>query len=418
MNLVKRVPFKKTLYFIIFFVISTNYAKSLKTPNTILSTVLTIYKNGAILSQGQTFPLSKGKIINRITGIAKSIQKESLTFYLSAQPKEAFIEESILKKSDDETLLLDLLVNSDVHESKSFINLTYLLGEVGWSPNYVIQFKSGYQYLFFNGSIEINNNSGVNFKNTRIQLVDGNIPSPKDSNSFKNQQKPKGYDYNNLIDIDHNEPKRLNWVSSKDTMEAKREYRISVGGEYLKDMEGISVVPVIETWVSFENSLDNHLGHDLPCGPAVIYYQDEQGRLEILGTTQLKHARVGEKISLRIPLNQIEKIEKDHKKESECIQIKLDQNQFLAASNTAQYTLTLVNSSEKSIEIRVTLDLPAGIETCKILRSTIPPVVGYSKSQSEQDLNNSSICWDLVVPPNGKEIQLKYQLSFTKTTKE
>ncbi len=384
---------------------------------TILSTTLTLYKNGALLNQGQTLPLSSGKHRMLIPGIASSIIKESLMFPLSAQPKEASIVESIFTKSENnKNLTLDFLINSNVHEPKSFINLTYLLRNMSWKPHYAIQFRSGYQYLFFNGSVEIINTSGISFKNSQIQFVDGAIPPTQENSTEKPQTKAKGYSYKGLLDLHENEPKRLNWISSKDTLKPKLEYRISVGGDYLKDMDNKPANPVIETWVSFDNSAENNLGQDLPPGPAVLYYQDEQGKFEILGSTHLAHTGIGQKVSVRIPSTQIDKIEKNHNKESKSIEATLEQNQFISASNTAQYCLKLKNTSKVPVTIRAVLDLPDGIENCTIIRDTIPHVKSDDKSSVDKHYDNDSTHWNITIPAEG-DVQLKYQLSFIKVAK-
>lgn len=384
---------------------------------TVLATTLTLYKNGALIYQGQTLPLSSGKHRMQIPGIANSIIKESLMLSLSAQPKEAKIEESVFIKSDnDNNLILDLLVNSKVNEPKSYINLTYLLRNMSWKPHYAIQFRSGYQYLFFNGSVEIINTSGILFKKAQIQFVDSSLPEAQENNADKLYANAKGYSYKAPLDLSDNQPKRLNWISSKDTLKPNLEYRISVGGEYLKDMDNKPASPVIETWVSFSNTAENNLGQDLPPGVAVLYYQDEQGKLEILGRTQIAHTGIGQEISVRIPSTQIDKIEKGHSKESKSIEALLEQNQFISASNTAQYCLKLKNSSKTPVTIRVVLDLPNDVENCTIIRDTIPHVKSKNKPNENKHNDADATYWNITIPAEG-DVQLKYQLSFIKTSK-
>lgn len=384
---------------------------------TVLATTLTLYKNGALVCQGQTLPLSSGKHRMQIPGIAHSIIKESLMLSLSAQPKEAKIEESIFIKSDtDNSLILDLLVNSSVSEPKSYVNLTYLLRNMSWKPHYAIQFRSGYQYLFFNGSVEIINTSGISYRKAQIQFVDSPLPETQEKNAEKIYANAKGYSYKGLLDLPDNQPKRLNWISSKDTLKPKLEYRISVGGEYLKDMDNKPANPVIETWVSFNNTIENNLGQDLPPGVAVLYYQDEQGKLEILGSTHIAHTGIGQEVSVRIPSTQIDKIEKSHNKESKSIEALLEQNQFISASNTAQYCLKLKNTSKTPVTIRVVLDLPNDIENCTIIRDTIPHAKNKNKANDGKHYDSDAPYWNITIPAEG-DVQLKYQLSFIKASK-
>jgi hypothetical protein len=146
-----------------------------------------------------------------------------------------------------------------------------------------------------------------------------------------------------------------------------------------------------------------------------LYYQDDEGKLEMLGSTNLTHTGIGQEISVRIPSTQIDKIETDHKKESECIQAKLEQNQFLIASNTAQYSLKLNNAGKTPINVRVVLDLPDDVESCTIIRDTIPHE--NNKDRSDNSSDDDTIYWNITIPAQG-EVQLKYQLSFIKKPKE
>lgn len=375
----------------------------------ILATTLTFYKNGALIRQGQLLPLSIGKHLMHITGIANSIIKDSLMVSLSALPTEATITESTFSKADEETsLVLDLIVNSTVHEPKSYVNLIYLLQNMSWKPFYAIQFTSGYQQLMFNGWIEITNTAGISFKNAQIQFVEGNIPVINGENIEKANTKAKGYSYKGILDMQENETKRLNWVSSA-SLKSKQDYRIFVGGKYLNDMDSKPESPIVETWVSFYNTTDNTLGQDLPQGPVVLYYQDEHGQLEVLGSATLSHIAIGQEISVRIPSTQIDKFEKNNKKESKRIETKLVQNQFRASNETqmteAHYCLDLKNTGSESQIIRVVLDLPNDVVNWEIIRETQP---------REKNVENH-IHWNVSVPANG-HAELKYHIRFIKET--
>ena len=370
----------------------------------VLATSLTFYKNGALIRQGQTLPLSTGKHMMHVLGIANSIIKESLMVSLSALPTEAAIDEiKFTKNEGEQNLTLDLLINSNVSEPKSYVNLTYLLSNMSWKPSYKIQFSPGYQQLMFTGGIEIQNTAGITFKNANIQFVDGNIPPIHGDNAEKLHAKAKGYTYKGMIDMQEKETKYLNLVTSS-SIKTKQDYRIFVGGDYLKDMKSAPANPVIDTWVSFHNTAKDALGQDLPQGNVILYYQDEHGQF-VLGNTNLHHTAVDQEISVRIPLTQIDKFEKNSKKETKRIETKLEQNQFRILNDThmteAQYCLTLENKGTDPMTIRVMLDLPAGITDCEFIRETVP----HEKN------GDNYIYWDITIKPNQRE-ELKYHLRF------
>ncbi|MDP3371545.1 MAG: hypothetical protein Q8S21_01420 [Candidatus Paracaedibacteraceae bacterium] len=380
---------------------------SVAASNNVLATAITFYKDGALIRQGQILPLIKGKHPAHSTGIASSIVYESLMLSLSALPKEASIEEVTVEKAEEEnTMALSLTVNSTVAEPKNYVNITYLLRNMSWKPYYAIQFTSGYQELIFNGWIDIVNKTGIALKNAQIQFVDGNIPPIQGDAADKAQGKAKGYAYKGILDMKKNETKRINWVFSG-ALKAKQDYRIFVGGKFLKDMESKAANPIVETWVSFRNVTENALGQDLPQGTAVLYYQDDNGHLEVLGNTSLPHMAAGQEVSVKIPSTQIDKIDKNNKKESKRIETELEQNQYRALSDLhmteSHYCLTLKNTSAEPVVIRVMLDLPFDVEHWEVIRETI----------QHEKTGETSIYWSVPVPANGS-VQLKYQLRYIK----
>jgi hypothetical protein len=390
------------------FLFSSVYA-DVPAPNSALSTAVTFYKDGALIKQGYLLALSKGKQASKIAGIANSIIYESLMLSLSALPKEATVDEVTLVKAEEEnTMALNLMVNSAVNEPKNFINLTYLLRNMSWKPFYAIQFLSGYQELIFNGWIDLSNKTGIALKNAQIQFVDGNIPPIQGDVLDKNQAKVKGYIYKGVLDLQKNENKRLNWVFSG-VLKTKQDYRVFVGGKFLNDMDNKSANPVMETWVSFRNTTENALGQDLPQGVAILYYQDENGQLEVLGNTNLRHIASGQEISVKIPSTQIDKFDKSNKKESKRLEIELEQNQFRTLSDLhmteSHYCLNLKNPKSEQIVIRVVLDFPSDMEQWEIIRETLK----HEKS------GENNIHWNVIVPANSI-VQLKYQLRYIKAT--
>lgn len=371
---------------------------------TVHSTALTIYKDGALLRQGRSLPLSKGKTLIPITGIANTIVQESLMLLLSALPKEAVIDETTLSKSDNENAYtLNVLVNSNVNEPKSFVSLIYLFKNISWRPFYVIQFSSGYQQLIVSTFFEITNTSGISFKDAQVQFVDGNIPPINPNTTDNENSRIKGYIYKDILDLPKNENKRLTWVTS-DHIKTKQDYRVFVGGEYLNNMDGKVANPIVQTWISFNNTASNTLGQDLPKGTAILYL-DHNGQLESLGSTFLPHTPVGQEISVRVPSTHVEKNDKNSEKGLKFIETELEQNQFRRLSDTqnteSHYRLEIKNKSLKPITIRVTLDLPPNVVNWEIIRETLP----HKTNANEQ------VFWNVEVPANG-QTQLKYQLRF------
>jgi hypothetical protein len=372
----------------------------------IQSITLTIYKDGALLKQSRHFPLRQGEECFRIPDFTHSILAESLMISLSAMPNEARVEEFSLTNTDNEqSKALDLTVHSQVDEPKGYLNIAYLFKDMSWQPSYAIQFSTGYEHLMFNGWIEVMNHAGIDFKNAQIQFVDGSVPNVQSSPLDTDLSKAKGYVYAPALDLLKGVSKRINWVSSQ-TLTAKKDFRVFVGGNYLNDMDNKVANPVVETWVSFNNTTENGMGQPLPPGVAILYYQDEHGHLDLLGRAPLQYVEPGQEISFKVPVAQIEKSNKSDNP-VKAIETELEQNQYRHLSDNriteANYHLSLRNSSSEPITIRVTLDLPNDADWT-IVRETVEHKTNGQKEAF----------WTLDVPAKKGEVKgeadLKYQI--------
>jgi hypothetical protein len=372
------------------------------------STILTLYKDGGLMKQSRIFPLKVGHERHQVPHFSGRLIPESLMLSLSATPKEATIEEfTLIDEDDGKTQSADIAYTSTVQENNGILTSTYLFKDISWQPYYSIQFAAGYTQLVFNSWFEVSNRSGIHLQNTQLQFVDGRVPTADKNATASQLLQAKGYTYHHPVDLENNVKKRINWSISQ-PLTTKRDYRICVGGAYLKEMDASnSPNPPIETWVSFYNTEHNGLGKPLPEGSVILYYQDENGHSELLGRAHLNHIDTGQEISFKVPSTQVERTEKSDTN-PRAIQTRLEQYQYRHLSDNhiieANYGLVLENSSDHTITIRVTLDVPDDVTEWDIIRET----------NVHQTNGNRQVYWCVDVPPKKGDTpgqaDLKYQI--------
>lgn len=368
------------------------------------STSLTIYKDGALIHQVSPLPLTKGKTHHHLYPIAKTIMTDSLVFCNSVAIKQSRILEAHLNHHNSvNALTLNLLQDSHVNEANNSLDVTYLFDKIGWNANYAFSFTQGFKTLRINGWVEIVNNSGIPYENAHIQLIDANLP-PTNNNAKENtnKQNPKSYIHPITVDITHDTPKRVQWISSE-FVKVKQDYRVFVGDKFLEDMDNKTANPIVQTWITLSNSSSNGLGTPLPKGSAILYSQNSSGQLNVLGKTLLNHVDANQEISVQIPASSQAQLSAG--KEIKLVETELEQNQFRRVNDTHvtenHYKLDLKNNSNEQINIRVVLDMPTTVVQWEIVRETLP----------HETQNGDNAYWNMKIPAKSTAT-LKYQIRY------
>ncbi|MBY0462425.1 MAG: hypothetical protein K2Q34_04515 [Alphaproteobacteria bacterium] len=382
------------------------------------SNILTIYKDATLIQQIRSISTESGKD-GSFQGIPNSICPES--FMISSATKENGFEISEFSLAPAAAGASDLGVTLSFKNTTSNllkeIQLLYLFKNLDWHIDYAFYFSPNYEDVKLNAWIEVNNKSGVAFPKAQIQFIDCLVPAsfsplnpPSDSQADIQSHKKDAltlsdhahaYVYDQLVDIPANGAKRISWVNSQ-AIKAKQDYRLFVGGAYLEDMEGKPAHPVVETWISFQNTKEQTLGHPLPKGEATLYHGDEKGAIEVLGKAFIPHTSVGQEISVKIPATQAEKnfSTTNDNKALQSFETELEQTEFKKLSDKiteSSYRLNLKNKANQPITIRVTLDLPKG--TWTVVRENI----------SHQQNGDHQVFWTIQIGANS-EVDLKYRV--------
>ena len=164
-----------------------------------------------------------------------------------------------------------------------------------------------------NGWVQVDNQSGKNYKKTKIQLISapGTLKEekkpdlqacPGDKNKKGDKAPlptqvvsmedtlPYGYYLAEPIELLHEGNKHISWAQAQD-ITATQDYRIQIERKYLNDQDEEKISLPIETWISFKNTSESggHIRRDLPAGFMTIYQREKTGALQIAGTSKISH---------------------------------------------------------------------------------------------------------------------------------
>lgn len=233
-------------------------------------------------------------------------------------------------------------------KSKQLCELSYLTQGIKWETNYILVVSNDDKKVDFKAWVNIDNNTGVTFKNTKLKLIAGDIHCIKEiykygggnramlmstieekSSSFKGKSffEYYSYDLDRKIDLKDRQMKQIKLLSSNDIL-AKKVYICDDLGE-----KGNAQIKM-----EFENSKKNNLGIALPEGKIRVYKNDE-----FIGEDLIKHTSIddmlkiyiGDAFDIKYESQQI-----SYKKISERIYTKTQQ-------------ITLKNFKKENIEIKV-----------------------------------------------------------------
>ena len=199
--------------------------------------------------------------------------------------------------------------------------LAYLTGGLSWKTDYVANVRSK-DSLDLTGWVTINNESGIDYNQAKIQLIAGdvNIVRPMMARSFnmaKGMVAMAAYDTNEAVNI---EPESINsyelyTLPNMTTIKDKQTKQIALiekhDVKYLKEFnlrtpfyfgddnnEFEKLHPSI-TYV-VENNADSHLGISLPAGTVRFYENDKSGNLQFIGSDNINHTAKEDTLRLHL----------------------------------------------------------------------------------------------------------------------
>lgn len=212
-------------------------------------------------------------------------------------------------------------VSDGVHE----LMLAYLTGGISWKTNYVAN-VNGADTLDLNGWVAINNRSGIDYKDAKVQLIAGDVNQVYDGGAARPMyatrmmakamvndaamiegagaapQQISGYQLYTLpdkTDIKDNQTKQVILIEKNKVKYAKEGRLYSAlyfGSDYQSSFEKLHP----DMYYIMKNTDEDNLGLPLPAGVVRFYENDDNGSMQFIGENSIGHIAKGEKIELNL----------------------------------------------------------------------------------------------------------------------
>lgn len=313
---------------------------------------------------------------------------------------------------------------ASVNDGIRRLSLAYLTNGISWKSNYVAKVAAS-DTLDLTGWVTINNQSGVDYANVKVQLIAGDVNQVKENGVMPRvnrmlaakgmvaetammdtagsvaPQQISGYHLYNLPDkteIKDNQTKQISLLE-KNGVKFHKEGRLTsslyFGGDYQAGFE--KQHPAM--YYLMTNAEDDNLGLPLPAGVIRFYENDNNGNLQFIGENSIGHVAKGEKIELN--LGSLFNVYADGKIKDvrKTVEDKLTQpvNGCWKAKVIRQYDVVVdfYNGGNEASEVVFTQNIN---QNTKIIKESLP---GNAKNINEYE-------WRVTIPADG---QIK--LSFT-----
>ena len=205
------------------------------------------------------------------------------------------------------------------------LSLAYLTSGISWKTNYVAK-VSDENKLDLTGWVTINNQSGVDYRQAKVQLIAGNVNQVADygiarptanrvmlaksmgvdmgvaESGTALPQQISGYHLYTLphkTDIKDNQTKQISLIEQNNVQYNKEGRLISplyLGGKNAASFEKKHP----DLYYVMLNNESANLGLPLPAGVMRFYENDKSGSMQFIGENSINHATKGEKIELNL----------------------------------------------------------------------------------------------------------------------
>lgn len=214
---------------------------------------------------------------------------------------------------------------SSVEAGLKELTLAYLTTDISWKTDYVASVQTE-DTLNLTGWVTINNQSGIDYPNTAVNLVAGNVRQVQEPRFARGVMMYKAnavmadmateaagvaqeqlsayelYTLPNRTDIKDNQTKQLALLEKKDVLYQK-EGRLYSDLYFETDNTSSFERRHPDLVYILENTKEKNLGLSLPAGTMRFYQTDRSGSLQFIGETNI--AQTAEKEKLELTLGQM-----------------------------------------------------------------------------------------------------------------
>jgi hypothetical protein len=213
--------------------------------------------------------------------------------------------------------LVWLLNNRDAGEQK--FEADYMTKAVNWNADYVLTLPGEDAAADLSSWVTLSNDSGVNFRNTRLQLVAGQVHQARrpvgygggvmalQAKAMAPEMQEEGlseyhlYTIKRPVTLPNKSSKQIAFVRASG-IKVQKTYEIAGQETYFYSPYhgGQSTKEPVQAHLKFKNSENNSLGVPLPAGTVRVYQADSKGRMQFVGEDRISHTPKDETLNLYI----------------------------------------------------------------------------------------------------------------------
>jgi hypothetical protein len=199
------------------------------------------------------------------------------------------------------------------------VEASYLAGGISWNADYVLTVGRDDKAADLDGWVTLTNRSGTGFRDTRLQLVAGDLNrvrpsvqkmalesagSARMADAAMVQEAFSEYHLYSLgrrTTVANNETKQLAMLNGTGVPVEKR-YIVNGQQFYYRNQHrpGAPIKDDVETFYRFRNDEKSGLGMPMPAGVIRVYQGDSQGGLHFIGEDRIDHTPKDEILDLKI----------------------------------------------------------------------------------------------------------------------
>jgi hypothetical protein len=212
------------------------------------------------------------------------------------------------------------LENSGARDHR--IETSYLAGNLSWNADYVLTVGRDDQHADLDGWVTVSNTSGTSYRNTRLQLVAGEL-NRVDGNMMKNEAvmdkvaqraaaSPEAfareifseyhlYSLNRRTTLEENETKQISLLNGSGTP-VKKLFVVNGQNFYYRNRQnpGSPLKDSVQVFYKFRNDEASGLGMPMPAGVIRVYQADTKGGLQFAGEDRIEHTPKDEDVTIKI----------------------------------------------------------------------------------------------------------------------
>jgi hypothetical protein len=200
------------------------------------------------------------------------------------------------------------------------VEASYLTSNMNWSADYVLTVARDEQKADLDGWVTLLNNSGVDYRNAKLQLIAGqihqlapsrvpvakaalaegvaNAPPQFEQEAFSEYHL---YTLERRTSIQNNESKQISLLAASGVPVEKH---LVVEGQtaYFRNRQGMGnpIPEPVKIFYRFKNQPSSGLGMPLPAGTVRVYQADSKGGVEFVGEDRLSHTPKDEQVPIYV----------------------------------------------------------------------------------------------------------------------